>query len=95
MLMGDLNDVAWSHTTRLFLRTSQLTDPRRGRGMFNTFHAKLPFFRWPLDHFFLSTHFGIVQLKTLPNIGSDHFPIMIQAAIAEKPTATTLEKKPR
>ena len=75
---GDLNDVAWSSTTRLFLRISKMLDPRRGRGMFNTFHAKCFWMRYPLDHIFVSPHFTINNVRRLPFVGSDHFPIQIE-----------------
>lgn len=77
IVMGDLNDVAWSRTTRLFQRISGLLDPRVGRYFMNTFHADYPLLRWSLDHIFHSTDFGLVEMKRLSHIGSDHFPIYV------------------
>lgn len=77
IVTGDMNDVAWSHTTRLFLRISGLLDPRLGRAFCNTFHAEYPLFRWPLDHLFHSRAFRLVQMTRMAKTDSDHFPVLV------------------
>ncbi|WP_420559905.1 endonuclease/exonuclease/phosphatase family protein [Tepidicaulis sp.] len=84
IVAGDLNDVAWSPTTRLFRKISQLLDPRIGRGPAPTFPAAYPFLRWPLDHLFHSADFSLVELKRLGPIGSDHLPILVDLALNEE-----------
>ncbi|MGK9063877.1 endonuclease/exonuclease/phosphatase family protein [Stutzerimonas chloritidismutans] len=94
IVAGDLNDVAWSGNTRLFRKISGLLDPRVGRCMVNSFHAKHWFLRWPLDHFFHSHHFRLVGIQRLPAFGSDHFPVLIELQYAPTGDQTSLHADP-
>jgi endonuclease/exonuclease/phosphatase (EEP) superfamily protein YafD len=91
IVFGDLNDVAWSYTTKLFLKSSELLDPRVGRGTYSTFNAHYPLLRWPLDHFFVSSHFHLVDMKVEKQIGSDHFPISICLTLTQQQDSEKLK----
>ena len=92
VVCGDLNDVAWSDTTRIFLRLSRLLDPRVGRGLLATYHANNPLFRFPLDHVFHSGHFKLLDLRRLPKVGSDHFPVLIELSYEPEAKAEQPQK---
>jgi endonuclease/exonuclease/phosphatase (EEP) superfamily protein YafD len=93
IVIGDLNDVAWSYTAKLFQRVSHMVDPRVGRGTFNTFHSQHPVVaRYPLDHVFHTRDFLLNELRVLPYTGSDHFPIVVDLAFT--PAAKQRVSKP-
>ena len=81
VILGDLNDVAWSPTTSEFKRAGGLLDPRRGRGFFNTYPAGLPGFRYPLDYIFHTSHFAVCDMRVLRRFQSDHLPLVATLCI--------------
>ena len=93
IVLGDLNDVAWSRTNYQFQDISGLLDPRVGRGFYHTFHARYPFLRYPLDHCFHTKHFRLVSFKRLRAFGSDHFPVGIK--LSYEPDAAATQDEPR
>lgn len=92
IVCGDMNDVAWSRSTRLFQKVSRLVDPRKGRGFYSTFHARFPGLRYPLDHVFHSDDFRLVALSRLDYVGSDHFPVYVE--LSYEPEAAAEQEAP-
>jgi endonuclease/exonuclease/phosphatase (EEP) superfamily protein YafD len=92
IVFGDLNDVAWSRTTRLFQKISRLLDPRVGRGMYSTFPVKYPLLHFPLDHIFHTDHFRLVEIRRLKSVGSDHYPVFVTLSLES--TAKFVQEAP-
>ncbi|MFN7147417.1 MAG: endonuclease/exonuclease/phosphatase family protein, partial [Myxococcota bacterium] len=92
IVAGDLNDVAWSATTRLFRKVSGTLDPRKGRGLYASFHAQIPLLRFPLDHVFHTPELRLRSLRVLPSVGSDHFPVFVE--LAWEPEAWRVQPHP-
>jgi endonuclease/exonuclease/phosphatase (EEP) superfamily protein YafD len=102
IVAGDLNAVAWSDTTALVQRIGRLLDPRVGRGPFVTFPTWLPvLLRVPIDHVFFTAEFRLLEIERLPDIGSDHLPLMARlchvpvgnAPRGEPPAATEADRR--
>jgi endonuclease/exonuclease/phosphatase (EEP) superfamily protein YafD len=93
VVAGDLNDVAWSSTTTLFQEISGMLDPRIGRGLHATFNADWPLLKWPLDHLFASDEWTLGEFRRLDDIGSDHFPILVE--LCHQPAAAALQHENR
>lgn len=92
IVAGDFNDAAWSPTTRLFKRVSGMRDPRVGRGLYNSYHARWWPLRYPIDHIFLGDSLRVVTLRRLEPIGSDHFPMLIEVALPTASPASTEDR---
>jgi endonuclease/exonuclease/phosphatase (EEP) superfamily protein YafD len=84
IVIGDFNNVAWAKSSILFRKTSELIDPRIGRGFVSTYHAKYRLLRFPIDLIFHSTDIFMEDFKALRNIGSDHLPLFCKFFINQK-----------
>ncbi len=81
LVTGDFNDVAWSHTTRLFARVSGLKDPRIGRKLMNTYNAKYLLWRFPIDQVYCSQDTTVHEFDRVQIPGSDHFGVFVELSL--------------
>jgi endonuclease/exonuclease/phosphatase (EEP) superfamily protein YafD len=83
LLLGDLNVSPWSTHFRRLLRESGLRDSSQGRGVHPTWPTFSPLMLIPIDHCLYSPGIEIVRRQTGPNVGSDHYPVIVDFLIGE------------
>ncbi|UCG73176.1 MAG: endonuclease/exonuclease/phosphatase family protein [Chromatiales bacterium] len=82
LVTGDLNLTPFSPYFSRLLAATDLSDTRRTQGLHVTWPA-MPVPVWiPIDHSLADPSAGVLDVRTGPDIGSDHFPLEITLAPA-------------
>lgn len=83
ILAGDLNITPWSpHYSALETGTG-MVNAARGTGYRGTWPAWFAPIRIPIDHYLLSAGFQVARIRTGPDIGSDHLPLIVDIVVAD------------
>ncbi len=90
LILGDLNITPWSPYFKKFLLQGRLTDWRSKFGWLPTWPAGIPLFWIPIDHVVTNIGVDIHEYVTGPDIGSDHYPILVKGSLRSVRAATRL-----
>ncbi|PKL43474.1 MAG: hypothetical protein CVV41_10470 [Candidatus Riflebacteria bacterium HGW-Riflebacteria-1] len=93
LLIGDLNLTPWSYNFRKLLRETGLRDSSQGYGVQPSWPNNNPFLRIPLDHILHSPDIVVLRRAIGPDVKSDHFPVIVDFAILEKPAVLNSWRK--
>lgn len=81
IVVGDLNVTMWSHYYKKLIDTTGLENTRKGFGIIPTWPTSLPALMMPIDHCLISEDLNTVNMSKSVNIGSDHYPLLINISI--------------
>jgi endonuclease/exonuclease/phosphatase (EEP) superfamily protein YafD len=81
IVLGDLNTTIWAMSFQRFLAQSGLTNPRRNFGIIPTWPTHLPMLYIPIDHILTSKSVDVVNLESVPIVGSDHRGLIAELVI--------------
>jgi endonuclease/exonuclease/phosphatase (EEP) superfamily protein YafD len=76
VLMGDLNLAPWAPTFSDMLKTGELKDTGKMRGLKATWLSSNPLLGLLIDHILVSADIKILESKVGPALGSDHRPVI-------------------
>ena len=83
ILLGDLNVTHWSPYFKEFKKKAGLLDSAIGFGVQPTWPVNGYGLRIPVDHCLVSPGFRVVSRTLGPNIGSDHFPLIVDLEVRD------------
>lgn len=91
VLVGDLNTTMWSPYYKKLVHSTGLKNTRRGFGLLPTWPTRgtyhripeivTPFLSIPIDHCLISPELQVTDIRTGPDTGSDHRPLIIDLRI--------------
>ncbi|NEO71394.1 endonuclease/exonuclease/phosphatase family protein [Moorena sp. SIO3H5] len=84
VLIGDLNVTMWSPYYKRLIESSGLRDARAGFGILPTLSQFSPANPWlaiPVDHCLVSRDVKVIKMRTGPDIGSYHLPVITDIAL--------------
>lgn len=82
LLLGDLNTTPWNHHFKRLLRRAGLVNGSQGRGVQGTWPTHSLLLRIPIDHCLHSPEIRVVGKIIGPDVGSDHFPVIVDFVVA-------------
>ncbi|CAN5913136.1 endonuclease/exonuclease/phosphatase family protein [soil metagenome] len=80
LILGDLNRTEGSPYFRSFLQATGTRDSRLGFGRQPSWPTWSPLYRIAIDHVFPGPELAVRDRRLGPNIGSDHFPVIVELA---------------
>ena len=86
LILGDLNATPWCPPVRRLLSETGLRPAAGDAGLLApTWPVPIPFLRIPLDHALISPELACVSYRVGPDIGSDHFPLLLEVSPVASP----------
>lgn len=85
-ITGDFNITPYSPLFSDWLAETGLSDSRRGRTLSTSWPTFLPVLGIPIDHCVVSDGIRVVAHRRLAAFGSDHYPILVELALAPEVT---------
>jgi len=82
ILLGDLNITPWSPFLRDLLDKTGLRDTNEGYGLQPTWPVRFPPLWIPIDHALVSSNVVVHNREIGPDIGSDHYPVVVDFSVA-------------
>ncbi len=87
ILLGDLNATPWSSAFRQLVESTKLVSSQRGFGIQPTYPAGFPHLLIPIDHCLHSSSWVTRTRSVGPDLGSDHYPLLVSLAPSDTPSA--------
>ncbi|MCU0794029.1 MAG: endonuclease/exonuclease/phosphatase family protein [Opitutaceae bacterium] len=85
LLLGDFNATPWCPPLRRLLAAGGLRPAALGHAALPvTWPVPIPFLRVPLDHALLNPALVCTSYRVGPDIGSDHYPVLLEIQIARQ-----------